>query len=161
MADVSETTLPGLGVRYDFETSQGIRIGVLVRRTGRRDLLIYSRDDPDACTAELSLEPDDALALAELLGAPRIAEHLAAVQQHVEGLSIDWLVVEEGAEWAGMALRDARVRTNTGVSVVALIRGDGVIAAPGADDVLEPGATVVAVGSAEGLEAFASKIGRG
>src|SRR6476646_8978855 len=128
MADVSETTLPGIGVRYDFMTSTGVRIGVLVHRTGRRDLIAYSANDPDAAVAQVSFDPDDARTLAELLGASRIAESLAAVQQDIEGLSIDWIKIDEGSEWAGKRLREAGVHTETGVSIVALI-GDGVIAA--------------------------------
>jgi TrkA domain protein len=160
MADVSETTLPGVGVRYDFPTSGGHRVGVLVHRTGRRELLLYARDDPDALEAQVSLDSDDARTLAELLGASRIAEHLAAVQQDIEGLSIDWIVVDEGSEWAGSRMRDAGVHTHTGVSVVAILGAEHAVAAPGADDVLEPGATVVAVGPQEGLELFASKVRR-
>ncbi|HXY93729.1 MAG TPA: TrkA C-terminal domain-containing protein, partial [Acidimicrobiia bacterium] len=156
-----ETTLPGVGVRYDFQTAQGTRIGVLVHRTGRRDLLVYALDDPDSLTAQLGLEPDDARTLAELLGASRIAEHLAAVQQDIEGLSIDWIVIDDGAEWAGASLRDAGVHTNTGVSVVALLGGDRAIAAPGAEDVLAPGSTAVAVGTPEGLQQLTAKVKRG
>jgi K+/H+ antiporter YhaU regulatory subunit KhtT len=63
---------------------------VLVYRTGRRDLIVYSAADPDASVAQLNLDPDDARTLAEVLGASRIAESLAAVQQDIEGLSIDW-----------------------------------------------------------------------
>jgi TrkA domain protein len=160
VADVSETTLPGVGVRYDFLTSSGLRIGVLVHRTGRRELLLYSRDDPDALATQASLDSDDARTLAELLGASRIAESLAAVQQDIEGLSIDWILVEDASEWAGLRLREAGVHTNTGVSVVALLAADRVVAAPGANDVLEPGATVVAVGTAEGLARFEARVRR-
>jgi TrkA domain protein len=161
MGDVSETTLPGVGVRYDFLTASGLRIGVLVRRSGRRELLLYSRDDPDALAAQVNLDSDDARTLAELLGASRIAEHLAAVQQDIEGLSIDWILVEDGSEWGGRRLGEAGVHTNTGVSVVAVLAADRVIAAPGANDVLEPDATVVAVGSPDGLERFAAMVRRG
>jgi TrkA domain protein len=160
MADVSETTLPGIGVRYDFVTSAGVRVGVLVHRTGRRDLIAYSANDPDAAIAQLNFDPDDARTLAELLGASRIAESLAAVQQDIEGLSIDWIKIEEGSEWAGKRFREAGIHTETGVSIVALIRDDAVIAAPGADDVLTAVSTAIAVGSPEGLERFKTKVRR-
>jgi TrkA domain protein len=160
MADVSETTLPGIGVRYDFVTSTGVRIGVLVHRTGRRDLIVYSAHDPDATVAQVNFDPDDARTIAELLGASRIAESLAAVQQDIEGLSIDWIKIDEGSEWAGKRLREAGVHTETGVSIVALIGDDGVTAAPGADDVLQAESTAVAMGSPEGLERFKTKVRR-
>jgi TrkA domain protein len=51
MGDVQETQLPGVGIRYDFVTKEGDRVGVLVHRSGRRELLLYQRDDPDSCQA--------------------------------------------------------------------------------------------------------------
>ncbi len=43
-------------------------------RTGRRDLVVYDTRDPDACSEVVKLATDEADALAELLGAPRIVE---------------------------------------------------------------------------------------
>jgi TrkA domain protein len=161
MADVRETKLPGLGVRYDFTTSSGQTVGVLVHRTGRRDLLVYSRDDDASCDLTLELEPEDSQTLAEMLGASRIAEQLAAVQQDVEGLAIDWIRIDPQSEWAGQTLADAAVHTATGVSVVALIGDDGsAIAAPGARDVFTATSIAVAVGTPEGLERLVQRLGR-
>jgi TrkA domain protein len=129
-----------------------------VHRTGRRDIFVYSADDPDECAMTVSLRPDDARTLTELLGASRVAEHLAAVQQQVAGLSLDWIEISPQSEWAGQTLSEAAIHTNTGVSIVALLDGDDVIAAPGAEDVLNPGAQVVAIGTPEGLETLTSRL---
>jgi TrkA domain protein len=161
MSDVTETKLPGIGVRYDFEIASGARVGVLVHRTGRRDLLVYSAEDPEACLLSLELDADDARTLTELLGASRVAAELTAMQQDLAGLAIDWIRIEPGSEWDGKALKDAAVHTNTGVSVVAIIGEGEPIAAPGADDVLAPGAVAVAVGTPEGLEAFTAHVRKG
>jgi TrkA domain protein len=69
MADVTETKLPGVGARYDFLTASGQRVGVLVHRTGTRDLLVYSTRDPSSCERTIELDQEDAQTLAELLGA--------------------------------------------------------------------------------------------
>ena len=82
------------------------------------------------------------------------------MQQDIEGLSIDWIKIDEGSEWAGKQLSEAGVHTETGVSIVAIIGDDHVAAAPGADDVLTPGATAVAVGTPEGLERLAARLRR-
>jgi TrkA domain protein len=152
VADVDETQLPGMGIRYDFTTEAGVRLGVLVHRTGRRDVFVYSANDPDECAQTLVLRPNDARTLAELLGASTVAEHLAKVQQQVAGLALDWINVEDGSEFAGKTLQEAAIHTETGVSVVAILDGADVTPAPGADDVLTPGATVVAIGTADGIE---------
>jgi len=151
MSDVQETDLPGIGKRFDFETSSGDRVGVIVHRTGRRDLLLYSRHDPDSCEAVLDLSEADVLTLVEVLGGSRITAHLTAVQQEVEGLAIDWIEVDASSQWAGKSLAEAAVHTRTGVSVVAIMRGDETVPAPAADTVLRPGDRVVAVGTPRGV----------
>jgi TrkA domain protein len=71
--DVNETPLPGVGLRYDFTTRSGRQIGVVSHRSGRRDLLVYDRGDPDTCQEVIQLTAEEADALAEILGAIRIA----------------------------------------------------------------------------------------
>ena len=151
MAEVAETPLPGVGVRYDFVTSDGDRIGVLVHRTGRRELLVYDSDDPDACGSVLHLDADDTHTLSELLGASQVSERLAELQQHIEGLTIDWLRVGASSACSGCTLREAALRSETGVSIVAVVRGDETIPAPGGDFQLQTGDTAVAVGTPEGI----------
>lgn len=151
MSDVQETDLPGIGKRFDFETSSGDRVGVIVHRTGRRDLLLYSRQDPDSCQAVLALSEADVLTLVEVLGGSRITAHLTAVQQEVEGLAIDWIDVDASSQWAGKSLAEAAVHTRTGVSVVAIMRDDETVPAPAADTVLRAGDRVVAVGTPQGV----------
>jgi TrkA domain protein len=158
MADVQETHLPGIGVRFDFPTSTGTRVGVLVHKTGRRELLVYRHDDPDECAIAVDLDNDEARTLAEMLGASRIIEQLDNLRQEVEGLLIDWITIDENSEWANRTLSDAAVHTQTGVSIVAIVTANGSIAAPGASDVLRPGTTVVAVGIAEGIRNLTARL---
>ena len=66
MPDVSETRLPGVGVRHEFTTAGGERVAVLSHRSGRQEVVVYSRADPDAATTVLHLSPDDSRTLAEL-----------------------------------------------------------------------------------------------
>ena len=71
MAEVTETQLPGVGVRHEFVTGAGERVAVLSHRTGRREIAVYDRADPDSCTTFLHLNPDDTRTLADLLGGAR------------------------------------------------------------------------------------------
>ena len=159
MPEVTETHLPGVGVRHDFTTARGERVGVLFHRSGRRELLLYGRDDPDACLAALHLTPEDTRTLAELLGATQVGEVLATVQQRLEGVALDWFNIPAGSPFAGSTIRRGQFRTQTGVSIVAVIRGDTTVPAPGPDFELEPGDVAVAVGTPEGLSQFAGLLG--
>lgn len=152
MSDIHEVKLPGVGVRYEFETNEGKRIGVISHRSGMREIYVSRRQDPDEFNRVVGLSPDDARTLAELLGATRVAEQLAELQQRIEGLVIDWLPVREDSVYAGRTIGDTRIRTRTGVSVVAIVRGDDAVPAPGPEDSIESGDYLVVVGTARGVE---------
>ncbi len=157
--DIQETSLPGVGLRHDFTTRAGRQLGVVTHRTGRRALLVYDRSDPDACQEVIQLTDEEADALAELLGAARLVEHLAGLTQRVEGLAIDWLPIRGGGPYAGRAIADTQARSRTGVSIVAIVRGDGAIPAPTPDARLEPDDTLVVVGTARGVKELAGLLG--
>lgn len=150
--EVVETNLPGVGIRYEFATGGGDRVAVVHHRTGRRELVLFKADDPDCVARAVDLKESDSRTLAEILGASRVAEHLTRLQQAVEGLVIDWLPVPGRSPFAGGTIGDTAARTRTGVSIVAVIRGDTAIPAPGPDQELRAGDTLVVVGTAEGVE---------
>lgn len=152
MSEIKEVKLPGVGVRYEFETAERKRIGVISHRTGLREIYVSRPDDVDEFRRVLELSPDDARTLAELLGATRVAQQLAELQQRIEGLVIDWLPVREDSAYVGRAIGDARIRTRTGVSVVAIVRGEDAVPAPGPDQRMESGDYLVVVGTARGVE---------
>lgn len=153
MPDVDETPLPGVGARFDFTTRRGQRVGVISHKSGDRELLIYGRDDPDACAYTIRFDDDDLRVLGELLGAAHVVERVAAIPYTVEGLAIDWLNVSRGSELVGRTLAEIELRTRTGVSVVAVIRANDTVPSPDADFVLEAEDTAVVVGTAEGIRA--------
>ena len=152
MSEIREVKLPGVGVRYEFETAERKRIGVISHRTGLREIYVSLRDDPDEFKRVLELSPDDARTLAELLGATRVAQQLAELQQRIEGLVIDWLPVREDSAYVGRTIGDAHIRRRTGVSVVAIVRGEDAVPAPGPEQGLLSGDYLVVVGTARGVE---------
>ena len=151
MTDVVETLLPGVGARHDFSTSDGQRLGVIVHRTGVRELLIYASDDPDACAHTLRLDGDELHVLVELLGGSQIVERLESLRYSVEGLAIDWLSVPSGSSQVGKTLGSTRMRTRTGVSIVAVLRGEQTFPSPEPSFVFEADDVAVVAGTPEGI----------
>ena len=151
MTRIEETQLPGVGVRHDFKTRGGARVGVISHRTGRRELLIYAGRDPDACSEVLHLDEDEGHALADLLGGTSLAEASHEITQEVEGLVIDWVSVADASPAAGHSLMECGVRRETGATVVAVVRGNETVAAPGPEFELAAGDIAVVVGTSEGI----------
>jgi TrkA domain protein len=158
MTEVTETRLPGVGVRHAFTTTSGEGLVVLSHRTGRREIAIYDRADPDACSTVLHLSPDDTQTLAGLLGGSPATEAVAGVQR-LEGVALDWIQIRRGSGQAGSTIGEGRFRTRTGTSVVAIVRGDVTVPAPGPDARLEAGDFVVAVGTPDGLRQLRDLLG--
>jgi TrkA domain protein len=152
MTEVREVELPGVGVRHEFTTEDGSKVGVVSHRSGRREIYLADHEDPDRFKLALSLSEEDARTLAEILGASRVAAELAELQQKIEGLAIDWLPVRADSPFAHRPIGAGRVRTRTGVSIVAVLRGDQAIPAPGPDVQVQPGDYLVVVGTPRGIE---------
>lgn len=151
MVKLDETPLPGVGVRHDFDGRFGKRVGVIKHRDGRREIFVSRRDDPDACAQNIVLSDEEAEAVADLLGGSTITRHVSKLTQDIEGLAMDWVSLSGASPYAGRPLGDTMLRTRTGASIVAVMRGGQATPAPGPDFGLHAGDTVVVVGTPGGV----------
>ena len=159
--NVEVTPLPGIGVRKDFATRNGRRIGVVTQRDGQIELIVSKSDDPDACLASLPLTADEAGALANLLGAPQLVAQLNEEHRELPGINTKQLPITSAGPFDGRTLGDTAMRTRTGVSVVAVMRAGQVHPSPTPDFTFTAGDLLVAVGTSEGLEAAAKILKHG
>lgn len=146
MAEIEETPLPGVGLRYAFGTGGGERLSVVHHHSGRVQVYVSEHDDPDAARLLLDLDDEDSRVLAELLGASKVVREIDRLQQSVSGLSIEWLDVPADSAIAGRSIGELEIRSTTGVTVVAALRGGQTLAVPGPGFALEGGDTLVVVG---------------
>lgn len=149
--NVEVTPLPGIGVRQDFQTRAGRRVGVITYRDGRSELLVYRLDDPDACSASIPLTGEEAGTLASLLGAPHLVEQISGQHRELIGIETHQIAVVPGSRYDGATLGDTALRTRTGASIVAIIRAGVVQPSPGPDFPLVGGDLLVVVGTLQGL----------
>jgi TrkA domain protein len=150
--DLEETMLPGVGVRYQLTTRSGEVLGIVVQREGGAEIAVYDQSDPDRARGLFRLSPEEADAVAEVLGAPRLTQRFADLSREVPGLESGRFPITEGSPFAGRTLGDTRARTLTGCSIVAIVRGADVVPSPAPGDQLRAGDVLVAIGSADGLE---------
>jgi TrkA domain protein len=157
--EIRRRRCPGLAYATTSPTRAGRQLGVVTHRTGRRDLLLYDRDDPDATQEVIRLTQEEADTLADLLGTARLTGRLAELQQRIEGLAIDWLPIRLDSPYAGRTIADTQARSRTGVSIVAILHGNGAIPAPTPDARLDPGDTLVVVGTTKGVKDLSKLLG--
>lgn len=104
--DVKEVLLPGVGLRYEFTSYRGDRIGIVARRSGGFDVVLYGRDDPDEARPVLRLTDEEAEAVAQILGAPRIAERFTELTREVPGLKAGQIHIRAGSLFVDRPLGD-------------------------------------------------------
>ena len=146
MRKVTETDLPGVGIRFDLQTDAGRCVGVVAHQTGRRDLVVYDERDIDRACESVELTEDEGHTLGEMLGGSPVLEHLDDAVHRLEDLVIEWVTIHAESPLAGLTLAEAALRARTGAGVVALVGDSGSIPIPGGEDRLEAGATAVVVG---------------
>ncbi|WP_320067258.1 cation:proton antiporter regulatory subunit [Micromonospora sp. RTGN7] len=149
---VEQTALPGIGMRHDLVTESGRRLGVVSHRNGRRDLVLYDPDDPDACQSDIPLTDDEAEALADILGASLMLGQLAGLREQAAGLLTEQVVIPAGSKYVNKRLGDTKARTKTSASIVAVLRHGEVIVSPDPTFRFEAGDVVVVVGTRKGLD---------
>ena len=91
---------------------------------------------------------------APIAGGDGGSDGLALLRRASRMIESDWIEVPANCSLSGRAIGELGVRSKTGASIVALVRGEEAITNPGPDLTLEPGDTVSVVGTAEQRAAF-------
>jgi TrkA domain protein len=155
---MSTTPLPGIGVRYDLTTREHRHLSVIAHRDGGRTLNAYRKDDPDQCALSVKLTAGEAGALIEAL---MPAHHSPNLMYTTDlGLVAERIELSATSYWNGRVLGETRIRTETGASIVAVLRRVEAIPSPAPDFRLAGGDTLIVVGTREGVDAAAAILGR-
>lgn len=155
---MSATPLPGIGVRYDLTTKENRRLSVVAHRDGTRTVNVYSEDDPDECAHATRLRPTEAAALIDAL----MPSHHSPNLLHTTdlGLVVERVDLPPSSLWNGRLLGDSRIRTETGASIVAVLRKASAVPSPTPGFRLAGGDTLIVIGTREGVDAAAEILGR-
>ncbi|WP_265112341.1 cation:proton antiporter regulatory subunit [Halosolutus halophilus] len=157
---IYESDLPGVGKKFEVELDDGSRLVIVTHNTGKREVYMKASADADG---DKLFEASDRLA--RKIGTILEGAYFQPVQtEQVETMLSDetyleWYGVTENAEIAGQSLAKARVRERTGVSIVAIQRGDELISPPTPETVLEVGDTLVVIGDREDCLEFEALLG--
>jgi TrkA domain protein len=152
--EIISRVLPGIGVCQEIGLHDGSRVGIVTRRNGVRDIVLYD-EDGDGAIGTVSLSGDEANAVAELLGAPQLVARLADLQEQAGDLVTEQLPIPADSPYDGRALGDTQARTRTGASIVAILRNGVMHPSPNPDFALSGGDLVITVGTREGVDAVA------
>jgi TrkA domain protein len=123
----------------------------VARRSGDFEVVVYARDDPDQARPVFHLTDEEADAVAQILGAPRIAERFTELAQDIPGIDAGQVRLKAASPFVDRPLGETRARTRTGASIVAIVRNDVVLASPGPAETLRADDVLVVVGTENGI----------
>jgi len=152
------TPLPGIGVQYDLSTRENQHLSVIAHRDGTRTVNVYRSDDPDACAQSLHLTSSETEALIDALAPAHHSPNLLSTTGL--GLVAERIELSALSHWNGRVLGETRIRTETGASIVAVLRRAEAIPSPAPDFRLAGGDRLIVIGTREGVDAAASILGR-
>lgn len=151
---VYETDIPGVGRKFQLDLGDGGSLVVVVHHDGRRD--VFHRPSPESDSSKLfSLDDQRARQLGAILeGAYFQPVEVASLDVPLGGAIIEWITISGSSPIAGQALQEAAIRKRTGVSVIAVQRGEQTIANPGPEFEIATSDILVTLGTREELAAL-------
>lgn len=152
------TPLPGIGTKYELTTREGRRLSVVAHRDGGRIVNAYGKDDPDACSLSVRLTGAEATSVADALLPQDRSPNVLFTNDL--GLDAERIELAAASHWNGRLLGETRMRTETGVSIVAVLRRSEAIPSPPPDFRLAGGDILIVIGTREGVDAAAAILGR-
>ncbi len=101
--------LPGIGVCQEVGLRDGRRIGIVTRRNGQRELVLYD-EEGDGAVDTIAMSDDEANAVAEILGAPQLTVRLAMLQRQADELIVEQLPIPPDSPFGDRPLGDTQAR---------------------------------------------------
>jgi TrkA domain protein len=146
---VYETDVPGVGKKYELDVGDGARLVVLIHHDGHRE--VYRRPAEDEDSEKLfELDAGTARTFGSILeGAHFNPVALEEIQVPLGESVIEWSTIEAGAPLVATSLADANIRQRTGVSILAVQRGEETHPNPEPDFELTEGDILVTIGTRE------------
>jgi TrkA domain protein len=156
MSTISEAFLPGVGRKFQVETTSGDRLVIVIHDDGMRELYHFARKNLDRPASVMRLSDGEARQIAGIIGGlTYVPRSLPMAEVVLEDLVLEWFTIEPGAACVGQTIRDLEVRTHTGASIVSIIEPDQTKRTnPEADTVLNQGATLIAAGDRPNINAL-------
>jgi len=148
---VYESDLPGVGKKFEIDLDGEAQLVVVIHNTGKRELFV--RESPDADSEKLFELSDK---LARQVGTIMEGAYFQPIRDDEistvldDDTIIEWTKVTDESELVGTTIAESGVRQRTGVSIIAVQRGDETIQNPPPDVEIRTDDTLVSIGDREG-----------
>lgn len=149
--------LPGIGKKLSFITAEENMVVLIIHHSGKRELYFFEDAEADEADFSINLTAGETREMgAQLLGATYQPIDIDTMKTFKKQLVMEWVELKPQSPITGKTLGEAKIRTRTGVTIVAIVRGEEVIVSPEIDEVLLAGDTLMGAGKSEQMGQFES-----
>ncbi len=157
---VKVTDLPHVGKKVTLITAKKEKINIISHFCGKRDLYFSEHEDDDEADYAVELSSQETREFgAQLLGATYQPADQEQVKLIKGKLVMEWFDVGKHSKFVNKTISDSNIRQQTGVSIIAITRGDDTIITPAPDEVIKVGDTLMVAGKREHIDAFEELVG--
>lgn len=154
-----ETDLTGIGKKYTLGLNSGKDLAVIMHLSGKREIFYFDDPDEDPQFHFVMNEEE-----AQLLGSVLLGSYFKPEQEQqrellMGKLSIEWVTIEKNCSLIDKSILQSEIRKITGVTIIAIIRGNDSIVNPQPDEKILEKDTLVVVGNREQTKVFNKKYG--
>ncbi|MDT8358227.1 MAG: TrkA C-terminal domain-containing protein [Methanomicrobiaceae archaeon] len=157
--DFRSLDLPGIGTKYQLETSAGDTVAIIYMKDGTIQLYTLPKGHSESSAIELSL--NESRRLGSVLSGAIIESEKEGVQIAFSALSDLRISVHTyliGKELAGKCIADLQVRKRSGATIIAVSRGETNVINPPPWFEFNEGDSVVVIGESIQLKQFEKEI---
>ncbi|MET1123934.1 MAG: TrkA C-terminal domain-containing protein [Archaeoglobaceae archaeon] len=150
--------LPGVGTKYEIETSEG-KIAVVFLETGGIQLYVVEKGCERPCAVNLS--PEEARRLGMILTGAVFEKFEESIEVALSSLAEVRIVVHTyrvPRKISGKSIRELEIRSKTGVTIIGISKKGKTIVNPSPDTVLEEDDVILVIGEKHQLEKFEEMI---
>lgn len=150
---IFQTELPGVGQRYRISFPDGGKLTIVIHNDGSRK--VFWGNDSDSDSEELFTASErDAQKIAEIFEGVFFTPVEEDLEDALSGARIKWVIIPKDSPVTGRTIGDVGIRTQTGISIIAVERGDQTIANPTPKTQLRGDDVLVAVGNEDAQQAL-------
>ncbi len=145
--NISVAPLPGIGQKITFITAEESMLVLVVHHNGKRELYFFEDAENDEADFAMDLTADETRELgAQLLGATYQPVEADKIKLFKNQMIMDWIKLKDSSPLVNKSLEESDIRQKTGATVMGIVRGDDIIAAPEPSTVLLAGDLIMTMG---------------
>ncbi|RIX50955.1 potassium:proton antiporter [Paenibacillus nanensis] len=155
MGTIRECDLPGIGRKYQIETSCGDQMVIIIHNDGRREIYHFEDGEQEECISQVTLEDEEARQIASIIGGMTYKpKALETIEVTLQQLIIDWFRVEPSFKCLNKTIAELEVRQRTGATILAIVGKKEQRINPGPNEPITADTTIVVAGEREQITRF-------